>query len=163
MVHSGSWHWSWAGGIAYFHVSSPPEPCLSGGPWSHRHNRAVCTPNYLQERWQRPGNEQRDNKFPSKESSTPALDAAPSRALKGDGFSSATWKKTGMKMCLTALPLSCYRSHTVSPRKCHWVKGETWRPTAALSSVEVDRAFPHLGDLPKELWNVQAHTQDLIS
>lgn len=101
----GSWHWLWAGGISYFHVSSPPEPCLSGGSWSHRHNRAVCTPNYLQGRWQRPGNEQRDNKFPSKGSSTPALQAAPSRALKGDGFSRETWKKAGIKMLFDSIAI----------------------------------------------------------
>lgn len=40
-----SWHWLWAGGISYIHVSSSPQPSLSRASWSGRHKRVVCTPN----------------------------------------------------------------------------------------------------------------------
>lgn len=90
----GCWHWLWAGGTSYIHVSFPPQPCLSGGSLRDRHKKVVCTPNCLLLQStkrphlpalsrQRPGNEQRENKLSPKESYTPVLTAAPSRARKG--------------------------------------------------------------------------------
>lgn len=65
---------------SHIFMSAPLQSLVyQGAPEVTGTNRAVCTPNYLQGRWQRPGNEQRDNKFPSKESSAPNPRSLPQR------------------------------------------------------------------------------------